>query len=472
LAILAFTGPQLRKVDAEELKVLSFNVLHGGFEAEANTIATVGADIIGVQEGDNDTPAIANQLGYNYHLLPVTESGYNNAIITRFDITQTYTNGVKVDMGPLGDGYIFSVHLRAFPYEPYQLHAQWAQLGGGPQITTAAAAVTSAINSRGAKRTQVLNEIAAVVPAGAPVFLVGDFNEPSHLDWTADAGPAGAGLHTHVVPWPSSTAVVNAGFIDSYREVHPDETTQLGYTWTTQSNNPEVHDRIDFVYYKGVGVLPTNSQLVGSSSTAGSVAADILIGGYPSDHRAVLSTFDVELVGDLNHDGLVDAADYVVWRKNGGSPDGYDLWRANFGNTPGSRAVAGSSIAVGTVPEPSSFLLACMTATGSLVLLRRSHEARTGEFLVELVVTGCSKPQRQCLQPARPFLMPCSRSMPCMTRIHLRATRFGCLANRFSRSCGLSHACATLAGRNGRRTSTSLVTAETPEMRRKTRCRH
>jgi hypothetical protein len=221
----------------------------------------------------------------------------------------------------------------------------------------------------------VLNEIAAVVPAGAPVFLVGDFNEPSHLDWTADAGPTGAGLHTHVVPWPSSTAVVNAGFIDSYREIRPDETTQLGYTWTTQNNNPEVHDRIDFVYYKGVGVTATNSQLVGSTSTAGGVAADILIGGYPSDHRAVLTTFEVTLPGDLNHDNVVDAADYVMWRKNdGNNPDGYNTWRANFGNTAGSGAAAADSRAPSAVPEPSSLVLCVLLAA---LIARTIRSARS-----------------------------------------------------------------------------------------------
>ena len=52
---------------------------------------------------------------------------------------------------------------------------------------------------------------------------------------------------------------------------------------------------------------------------------------------------------DYNGDGVVNAADYAVWR-DGGSPDdtqaGYDLWKANFGSS-GS----GSSSAV---PEPTT----------------------------------------------------------------------------------------------------------------------
>jgi hypothetical protein len=69
---------------------------------------------------------------------------------------------------------------------------------------------------------------------------------------------------------------------------------------------------------------------------------------------------DVGLTGDYNGDGGVDAADYVVWRKNPanfGGQQGYDDWRANFGDSlPG----AGNGGLVGTVPEPASFALILM----------------------------------------------------------------------------------------------------------------
>jgi hypothetical protein len=73
---------------------------------------------------------------------------------------------------------------------------------------------------------------------------------------------------------------------------------------------------------------------------------------------------------DYNHNGTVDAADYVLWRKQLGSTvtagtgadgngDGmvtqadYDLWRSHFGLAMG----AGGSLSTGTVPEPASFVL-------------------------------------------------------------------------------------------------------------------
>jgi hypothetical protein len=80
------------------------------------------------------------------------------------------------------------------------------------------------------------------------------------------------------------------------------------------------------------------------------------------------------LAGDYNEDGVVNAADYVVWRNNDGSAfdlpnrgpglsgdvgqSDYEVWVSNFGNTGGG----GSQLAV---PEPTSLSL----VTGVLVSL-------------------------------------------------------------------------------------------------------
>jgi hypothetical protein len=71
--------------------------------------------------------------------------------------------------------------------------------------------------------------------------------------------------------------------------------------------------------------------------------------------------------GDFNSDGAVDAADYVMWRKNDGSenalendndlgtpvgPAHYDLWRTNFGSPPSGGAAV--DMAASGVPEPGT----------------------------------------------------------------------------------------------------------------------
>jgi T5SS/PEP-CTERM-associated repeat protein len=63
----------------------------------------------------------------------------------------------------------------------------------------------------------------------------------------------------------------------------------------------------------------------------------------------------IETTGDYNDDGVVDSADYVVWRKDPSRLQSeYDAWRANFGRT---TTIASGSEFGATVPEPASPLL-------------------------------------------------------------------------------------------------------------------
>jgi hypothetical protein len=65
--------------------------------------------------------------------------------------------------------------------------------------------------------------------------------------------------------------------------------------------------------------------------------------------------------GDHNNDGVVDAADYVVWRKNDiNGQQGYDDWRTNFGSPAGGLASGAAA-----VPEPATaMLLIALVAAG------------------------------------------------------------------------------------------------------------
>ena len=63
------------------------------------------------------------------------------------------------------------------------------------------------------------------------------------------------------------------------------------------------------------------------------------------------------LPGDFNHDDVVDAADYTVWRDGLGSQytlADYDDWKSHFGQNAGSGTGSGGSVAV---PEPASLIL-------------------------------------------------------------------------------------------------------------------
>ncbi|HJQ82105.1 MAG TPA: hypothetical protein VJ828_19225, partial [Lacipirellulaceae bacterium] len=67
----------------------------------------------------------------------------------------------------------------------------------------------------------------------------------------------------------------------------------------------------------------------------------------------------------------VDAADYVVWRKNpgafGGDPGGYNTWRMNFDVPDG----AGSGLGASAVPEPTALVFAFSCLVMCAVACRR-----------------------------------------------------------------------------------------------------
>ncbi|HEX2474206.1 MAG TPA: spherulation-specific family 4 protein [Lacipirellulaceae bacterium] len=70
---------------------------------------------------------------------------------------------------------------------------------------------------------------------------------------------------------------------------------------------------------------------------------------------------------DYNGNGVVDAGDYVVWRKNDGTLAAYDLWRTNFGRAAGIGALSSTN-----VPEPATSLLVTLAVAFGFCLRRRS----------------------------------------------------------------------------------------------------
>ncbi|HEX2475085.1 MAG TPA: hypothetical protein VHK01_10080 [Lacipirellulaceae bacterium] len=78
------------------------------------------------------------------------------------------------------------------------------------------------------------------------------------------------------------------------------------------------------------------------------------------------------LTGDYNGNGTVDAADYVLWRNDpaafGGSPAGYNTWRANFGDS----LAPGSALST-AVPEAGSLSLAILALVAMIQFSRVRH---------------------------------------------------------------------------------------------------
>ena len=93
------------------------------------------------------------------------------------------------------------------------------------------------------------------------------------------------------------------------------------------------------------------------------------IGGTGND--VVLNLIAAPMPGDHNGDGVVDAADYVVWRKtDSANNQGYLDWRANFGNSRGAELTTNAA-----VPEPTAACLAITLVGVFSLAMGRSRRA-------------------------------------------------------------------------------------------------
>jgi endonuclease/exonuclease/phosphatase family metal-dependent hydrolase len=290
------------------LTVMSFNVWGGGanegkpVDETVAAIRAARADIVGIQEtrleadpctadacppaGDSVAKAIAAALGFHYYdQTKGNEALWANAILSRYPIGGATPNDLGVAIEVEGRTvYAFNVHLDDSPYQPYQLLG--IEYGDWPFIKTEAEAVRFAEETRGPAIRLLMEDLKAADGAAA-AFVFGDFNEPSHRDWTARA--VAAGRHPTAVRYPTTLAVEAAGFVDAFRAVFPDEMAKPGFTWTPtgEPTDPEDHhDRIDFVFARAQGLTVESAGIVGEKAPE----ADIVVQPWPADHRAVVAT--------------------------------------------------------------------------------------------------------------------------------------------------------------------------------------
>jgi exonuclease III len=293
------------------LRVMSFNTWGAGLNAGKDVGETVeviraaGADVVGLQEtkaepeectatdcgpeGESRAPAIAAALGW--HVMDQTADSpalWANAVISRWPITGMSPGGLGVRIDVEGqEVWLFNIHLDDEPYQPYQLKG--IEYGPAPFIATADEAVKWAAETRGPAIDLLMADMAVAAHAAA-VFVTGDFNEPSHLDWTQAV--AEAGLKPVAVEWPATLRLSQAGFTDAYRAVYPDPAAKPAFTWTPYYDEEapdDTPDRIDFVLVRGQGVKVTEAAIVGEDGPR----TDIAVMPWPSDHRAVVASVTI-----------------------------------------------------------------------------------------------------------------------------------------------------------------------------------
>ena len=268
------------------LKVMEFNIEYGGttvdFAKVVEAVRAADPDVIGLEEAETNTPRLAKAAGYPY---------WSNSmqVVSRYPLLEpleTEGNYLFVEVQPGACVVLSNVHL---PSEPY-----------GPNWIRAGKTVDEVVANEQEVRLPAIQKQLEVLPPladdGIPVFLLGDFNAPSHRDYTEEV--VGTRDYVkYVVEWPVSAAVEAAGFVDAWRVAYPDPLESLGLTWwaarpKVDGWNPGLkapQDRIDFVYSAGPAKA-TAAQLAGEN---GGPEVAFAVRPWPSDHRAVVGTFEV-----------------------------------------------------------------------------------------------------------------------------------------------------------------------------------
>ncbi|MER7499682.1 endonuclease/exonuclease/phosphatase family protein [Nonomuraea pusilla] len=289
-----------------ELKALSWNLWHGGSqvrngrEKQLKFLLEQDVDVVGVQESSGvAVRELGEALGWDYY-----QAGADVGILSRYPITargpEPSASGlpvsnvrVRLDERRGTELAVWNAHLGYTPYGPYD-----ACFGKMPVERLLEREAQS-------KRTgQIEGIMRAMAPeleasGRSPVLLMGDFNAPSHLDWTDANRRCGYGD----VPWPTSVAPAEAGMLDTYRVAHPDPAADPGITWSpiyktftggyghdSHAGEPEPQDRIDFIHVKGdLSVLSSEAVVEGTPRPIPGHQDN----AWTSDHAAVLTVFKV-----------------------------------------------------------------------------------------------------------------------------------------------------------------------------------
>jgi endonuclease/exonuclease/phosphatase family metal-dependent hydrolase len=272
-----------RPSDFAELRVMTFNIWRGGEQVDLDrvieAIRAAQADVVGIQEAEGNLRAIADGLGWRY-------ADERLQVVSRYPLIDPPDGQGIYTFVELRSGRIVAMANVHLPSDPY-----------GPDAVRDGASPDSLRVLERAMRLTPISPWVRVLPELAkrsiPVVLTGDFNSPSPADWTAAVARVRAQVK-FAFDWPATSAVLQAGLRDSYREVHRDPVRRFGLTWTPGYPSPrlrpnETFDRIDYVFAAGP-VRTLASRIVGEP---GGPDVDVPVARWPADHRAIVSTFQV-----------------------------------------------------------------------------------------------------------------------------------------------------------------------------------
>lgn len=334
-AALAALAAACRGGDPVRFTVLQWNiwqegtVVEGGYDALVDEIARLRPDFVTLSEvrnygGTRFSERIVRSLaerGVRYYSFLSDDSG----LLSRHPIADSAT------VYPLADDHgsiyrltasvagrpvaVYTAHLDYLDCAYYNVRgydgSTWRRIE--PETSVEEILRMNTASRRDDAIRAFLRQAREDEAQGYAVVLGGDFNEPSHLDWT----PETVGLCDRqgvCVPWTVSTLLAEAGYADAYRTVHPDPLTHPGHTYPSDNASiaperltwaPEAdeRERIDFVHYKGEGLRAVEAKVYGPQGSvvrgrrAEERTADEFLAPesavWPTDHKGVWVLFEM-----------------------------------------------------------------------------------------------------------------------------------------------------------------------------------
>ena len=287
--------PPIAAEESTSLRVMTLNLYHGGtrlgqpLSQTVKAIQAAKADIVGLQETENEegdsSVRLASMLKWHHFA-----QGGRTSVISRYPIIGHTPRkwGVHVKLTSGKTIHVFNAHFHYIPYQPYQFAK--IPYGDFPFITTEKEAIHWANEARGHQVTSMLGELNVSLNSGMVCFLTGDFNEPSHQDWTKTV--ADANRIPIQVAYPTTSRITKAGMLDGFRAAYKDPVKKTGWTWTptTKPTAPgDRHDRIDFVMSSLSETAVKWAAVVGESKAN----ADVVVSPWPTDHRGVVVEYQI-----------------------------------------------------------------------------------------------------------------------------------------------------------------------------------
>ncbi len=315
----------------------------GGFRAEAVASA----------HGNNATSVTAqsNTSGGIFDSISLTGSGPSHPSQNARTVA-----AIGGSFFPFGGGYNALSYATATP----QSSDVNSSLAPNPNVT-------AALNPAGGSRTDLaLVFLQANTFSNAPSVST-TFSAQADFTLDPDMLPAGRLKVGLLDPFSNATAFTSVHFSIEVEGVAVEDSTFFNRTTADSYFNDHT---FDFGPITDVGIAGYNFSV--------HLEMTGLDNGAIYGSKLIVSAVASQLPGDYNQNGVVDAADYVVWRKYnntattlpndatpGTSPADYDVWRTNFGATASG---TGSAIATESVPEPTTLGMLGLLLYGSTVV--------------------------------------------------------------------------------------------------------